>query len=200
MNALVPTEIDVLTLPSLPFERRNDLPNIAAIYFVLSGKGDMLYIGRTKKLCFRFLSHHRLSDFKQTAQVRIAYLTVTDATLLPSIEKAMIAYFDPPLNCLRTARGSVEYVQTAFRLPLDVLQALRKGAKAADRPLNRQVICMLRKALELPEPEGRRVRMRLLSLDSNIEFLETADTIQHATTCPWHPDHRAPALAGEEEE
>jgi hypothetical protein len=48
---------------------------------------------------------------------------------------------------------AAEYVQTAVRLPPEIFRALREGAKAADRPLNRQVIRMLRKALELPEPD-----------------------------------------------
>jgi hypothetical protein len=139
MSYLAPGGIDVLGLPSLPLAKRGELPNTAAIYFVLSGTDNMLYIGRTKKLCLRLVAHQRLGDFKKSTDVRVAYLSVTDSTLLPSIEKAMIAYFDPPLNRSRVA-SMTEYQPITIRLPVYIMEEMRDVAEAEDRSLNQQVV------------------------------------------------------------
>ena len=93
-----PRNLDITSLPSLPFDQRHALPNIAAVYFVLDAEGVVLYIGRAKSLCFRWQAHHRLTQFSTLHGVRLAWLTFTDASLLPDIEKALIAYFQPFFN------------------------------------------------------------------------------------------------------
>ncbi|MEH2177212.1 GIY-YIG nuclease family protein [Nostoc sp.] len=56
------TAIDPLKLPSLPLEKKADLPDCPTIYFAISGSEEILYIGRTADLARRWISHHR---FKQ---------------------------------------------------------------------------------------------------------------------------------------
>jgi hypothetical protein len=98
MNVLAPEAIDVLVLPSLPLERRSHLPTTAAIYFVLDALNRVQYIGRATNLKMRWRGHHRVVELSHMLEARIAYLTVSDATLLPDIERALIEYFEPPCN------------------------------------------------------------------------------------------------------
>ena len=100
-----PQKLNLQELPTLALTEKALLPNVAAIYFVLDGTQKVCYIGRAKSLCFRWYSHHRLADFREIPQVRVAYLTVSDAALLPDIEEALIEYFDPPLNQKRVSRS-----------------------------------------------------------------------------------------------
>jgi len=98
LQALDPATIAINNLPSVSFAQRGDLPNQPGIYFVLDAQRTVHYIGRAKRLCFRWVTHHRLADFRKMDTLAIAYVTVSDPELLPAIEQAMIAYFDPPLN------------------------------------------------------------------------------------------------------
>ncbi|BAZ19049.1 XRE family transcriptional regulator (plasmid) [Calothrix sp. NIES-4071] len=54
MNA---TDINPSNLPVIPISERRNLPDCPAIYFVMQGN-IILYIGRTKSLCRRWLTHH----------------------------------------------------------------------------------------------------------------------------------------------
>jgi excinuclease UvrABC nuclease subunit len=91
--------------------KKDQLPNVAAIYFVLDAAKDVLYIGRSKSLCFRWQSHHHYARFESLPDIRIAWLTVSDMTLLPDIEKALIAHFQPPLNGPRYVQGRQRHKQ-----------------------------------------------------------------------------------------
>jgi len=46
MNAITPSIVNPLALPSLPLAERRNLPNVSAIYFALSSKGEVLYVGK----------------------------------------------------------------------------------------------------------------------------------------------------------
>jgi hypothetical protein len=59
--------------------------------------------------------------------------------------------------------AAAEYYPTMVRLPRDVWRALREAAKAGHRPLNTQVILVMREALNLPEPEEEGYPSRLTS-------------------------------------
>lgn len=58
----------------------------------------MLYIGQTINLPTRWSRHHKLEKLKEIGNVKIAWMEVSDRSLLSSIEEALINYFDPPLN------------------------------------------------------------------------------------------------------
>lgn len=55
-------EVNPLALPSLPLVERSGLPNLPAIYFVIAGE-QVVYIGQTKNLVRRLLTHDKLKKF-----------------------------------------------------------------------------------------------------------------------------------------
>lgn len=90
-------KVNPLKLPSLPLGWRKGFPSCPAIYFAIAGK-KVLYIGRTAKLFERWKAHHRQAELESIKEVRIAWMEVSDPSLLPAIEKALIQYFKPLLN------------------------------------------------------------------------------------------------------
>jgi hypothetical protein len=115
-------KIDIQSLPNLSLEERSQLPNVPAIYFVLSQGDSILYIGRAKSLCLRWQTHHRIAAFKTLSSIRIAWLTVSSPALLPQIEKALIEHFHPPYNGHNRPH---ELRQTTFRIDPDLLRRAR---------------------------------------------------------------------------
>jgi hypothetical protein len=49
--------------------------------------------------------------------------------------------------------AAADYYPTMVRLPRDVREALLNLAKAGHRPINTQVILVMREALNLPDPD-----------------------------------------------
>ncbi len=94
---IAPTTIALAELPSPPVEARRELPDTAAIYFVLAGDA-VLYIGQSVSLRQRWLAHHRLAQLNERGACRIAWMTVDDASLLDELEQACIEHFSPILN------------------------------------------------------------------------------------------------------
>src|ERR1044071_961698 len=91
-------KIDLVALPSLPLDQRQDLPNVSAIYFVLDPCYALLYIGRAASLRQRWYQHHRLAQLLDLPSVRIAWLQVADRAQLDALEHDCIAKFKPSLN------------------------------------------------------------------------------------------------------
>lgn len=91
------SQINPLKLPSLPLGWRKGFPNCPAIYFAIADN-KILYIGRTVKLSNRWKGHHRFAELESVGEVRIAWMEVSDSSLLPAIEKALIQYFKPSIN------------------------------------------------------------------------------------------------------
>jgi predicted GIY-YIG superfamily endonuclease len=100
------TNIDPLTLPSLPLGERyscgvaspTHLPNCPAIYFVMQGE-DILYIGKTINLVQRWVDHHKWNQLIALGTpVTIAWLECSDKNLLTQVETALIRQFAPKLN------------------------------------------------------------------------------------------------------
>jgi len=63
--------IDPFTLLSLPLEMRSQLPNIAALYFCLNKSGEVLYIGKAKKLKQRRQQNHRCKQLRAMSGIKI---------------------------------------------------------------------------------------------------------------------------------
>jgi hypothetical protein len=105
MNLLAPETINLSSLPALPLAERHRLPDVPGIYFVMDAADTVHYIGRTKSLWSRWHAHHRRTQFSGIADLRIAYLIVTDSALLPQIEEALIDYFAPLLNRKKIPSG-----------------------------------------------------------------------------------------------
>jgi DNA-binding Xre family transcriptional regulator len=94
--------VNPLDLPSVPLEQRSQLPETSCIYFAIDGEGVVQYIGQTKNLKRRWKAHDKGVELGAIGGVKISYLDC-DTTLLNDIEKALIDWFDPPLNSrLRT--------------------------------------------------------------------------------------------------
>ena len=92
------TDINPLTLPSLPLGERKQLPKCSGIYFVIKD-GDILYVGRTANLYQRWLAHHIWQHlYGVSGELRVAWLECSDNELLPKIENALIVHFKPLLN------------------------------------------------------------------------------------------------------
>jgi hypothetical protein len=91
-----PSSLDLTTLPSLCLSRRAELPETPAIYFAIDSLGVVQYIGQSTNLRNRWLNHHCQGYVANGG--RITYLEVSEVTLLSGIEKALIQWFQPPLN------------------------------------------------------------------------------------------------------
>jgi hypothetical protein len=85
------------TLPSVPLKNRSKLPAEPCIYFAIDSQDVIQYIGRTTNAKARWNSHHRRNDLELIGGIRIAYLML-DEFLLSEVERALINWFDPPLN------------------------------------------------------------------------------------------------------
>lgn len=92
-----PESVKPLNLPSLPLTWRKAFPDCPCVYFAILGK-KILYIGRSYSLNKRWSNHHRCTELEEAGDVRIAWIQVSEAELLPLIEAALIKYFKPLLN------------------------------------------------------------------------------------------------------
>lgn len=85
-------------LPFTGFLQRRTLPAEPGIYFALSESGEILYIGRAGNIAQRWAAHHRTKQLEKMNCAGIAWLKVSEASLLPQIEAALITHFQPTLN------------------------------------------------------------------------------------------------------
>lgn len=86
------------SLPSVSLEDRKLLPDSPGIYLAIAEDMTVLYVGQSTRVRTRWWQHHRFYELKEIGNVRIAWVTVSDPTLLLGIEKALISHFNPPLN------------------------------------------------------------------------------------------------------
>lgn len=93
-----PQQIDPHQLPSTPLAKRAKLPEIPGIYFAIDRAENIQYIGRSRNINQRWISHHRTNELKEMRGVRIAYMKIVDVESLPEIETALIQHFEPLLN------------------------------------------------------------------------------------------------------
>jgi DNA-binding Xre family transcriptional regulator len=98
-----PKSLNIAALPALPLTDRQSFPPVSCIYFAIDSQGEIQYIGRTVNMQQRWITHHRYPVLAGMEQIRIAYMPV-EPDLLPSVEAALIDWFDPPLNGARTER------------------------------------------------------------------------------------------------
>lgn len=120
------TAMALVELPSLPIEDRRELPDAAAIYFVMTGD-TVLYIGQSGRVRQRGIAHHRLAQLNEYGGCRIAWMDVSDASLLEDLEQACIAHFSPVLN------GAVQHDDERgalrVRLPRELEAAVKEVAR-----------------------------------------------------------------------
>lgn len=90
--------ITLSKLPSIQFtDRKSLLPDSPGVYFVLGATGEVLYVGRARRMRTRWRGHHAGERMVSQAGT-IAWLAVDDRYLLPQMEDACIEYFRPTLN------------------------------------------------------------------------------------------------------
>jgi predicted DNA-binding protein len=99
-----PETIELSSLPSLSLLQRKDLPEVSGIYFVINNQGVIQYIGKSINLKQRWQQHHRLSQLEELPDIKIAWLEVSDHSLLLEIERALIHWFKPSLNRRRVRK------------------------------------------------------------------------------------------------
>ena len=91
--------MNVLDLPKVSIKDTNQLPSISAVYFVVSQKGETLYVGQSVNIKHRWQgTHHRHLDItKHEADVYVAWMEVDKDDLLAT-EQHFIETLNPPLN------------------------------------------------------------------------------------------------------
>jgi GIY-YIG catalytic domain len=134
-------------------QERSQLPSIPCIYFAIDSLGTVQYIGRSVNPQQRWVQHHRHSQLSKIGKVRIAYL-FADADLLPSVEAALIKWFQPRLNGAKvesTLNGKI----TVSTYPLkDLKEKAEKLAAFEKRSLSNFIEVLLQAAVDKFEAEG----------------------------------------------
>ena len=84
--------------PSVEYGQRGSLPALAGVYCVMSGGGNLLYIGQSLNICQRWKGHHLQRQFKAGASLHIAYReTFSEAGRL-KMEAILIRRHQPRWN------------------------------------------------------------------------------------------------------
>lgn len=82
---ITPESINLAALPSITLSDHAALPSVPAVYFCLSSSDEILYIGQAANLARRWKQHHRQMKLEKIGQVKLAWLQVSDASLLLTI-------------------------------------------------------------------------------------------------------------------
>lgn len=106
---------DMSALPSIPFEAYKTLPPVSAVYFCLTDRRLVLYIGSTWHLRRRWCNHHHRARLALQGVRTIAWMPCLIAQL-DTVELPLIAHFQPPLNKFRSRpRGPQNSVTVSER-------------------------------------------------------------------------------------
>lgn len=118
-----PEFLNIADLPWLPLDAKSAFPKQSAIYFAIDSSGGVQYIGRSANVKMRWANHHRFDELQSIGNIRIAYLFM-DVDLLPSVEAALIEWFNPPLNILRRSLESINSPKPCFESGLKIRSRL----------------------------------------------------------------------------
>lgn len=119
---------DILSLPSVPFEHRQFLPNASGIYFVLADTPNQLvYVGKTQCFQRRWSRHHRIPELELLMRLGlkldIAWLELRCSDeFISQWERHLIDRFNPPLNDSSTLATEVRRLESQ-ELPLELFQS-----------------------------------------------------------------------------
>lgn len=128
--------IDPFSLPSVGYRQRSQLPKASGIYFAIVNE-ELLYIGQSYNLYYRWQYHERRYDLKALGDITIAWFTTIDKSENErwKLEEAYIDHFRPALN--RTLKHTEEreqtmlYINTKSKFKLKHL-CVDKGMKLSD--------------------------------------------------------------------
>ena len=104
MPVIAPNDIDPLALPFVLLEHRSQLPKTPCIYFAINSQDEIQYIGQSTNPRRRWRNHSKGIDLALMGDIRIAYIGC-HRDLLCDVEKALVAWFDPPLNTVWRVPG-----------------------------------------------------------------------------------------------
>ena len=101
INMVFPT-IDFNNLPLLPLSQKSNLPRCPAIYFILNQQQEVLYIGRSINLLYRWRDHHRFLQLREINKIQPVFIYWWECQPkkhnLISAENYYINLFKPLLN------------------------------------------------------------------------------------------------------
>ena len=97
---IVPKAVKPTLLPFIRLDNLEKLPEIAAIYFVLNDKEEVLYIGKTENIKQKWSSYGKQELLKATRNVIITYFPVASVDSLNQIETTLIKWFKPEYNVI----------------------------------------------------------------------------------------------------
>lgn len=89
---------DVLKLPFLPIPLRNKLPDVRAIYFVVSHEQSIEYIGAAENLRTRWVSHGVGLELDRPRECRVHWLVISEEDRKNMLEAKLIIRFNPRIN------------------------------------------------------------------------------------------------------
>lgn len=144
MSVFAPESFDLSSLPCLSLSDKHKLPSCPAVYFALSSKGRVLYIGRSVALRERLRNHHRLHLLEALGGVKIAWLEQSNPFVLPRLETTLIKYFTPPLNRI-SSHLSKDKIETLLK-ELDLNDKITKSDRI---PINKCLKSQLSKRHDL---------------------------------------------------
>jgi excinuclease UvrABC nuclease subunit len=106
--------MNIINLDSLLLIKKGNLPTCPAVYFVLSQKKEILYIGRADNLRNRWQNHHRFAQVNRSG-TQIVWMEVADKSDLPEIERNLISVFKPLLNGTSVESASYAWAEDFVR-------------------------------------------------------------------------------------
>jgi len=145
------TDINPLTLPSLPLAQRRSLPSCPAIYFVLEGCS--LCQCKANNLLQRWAMHHRYSQLKSMENVRLEWFGCSHASLLPEIEQALIEWFNPPMNGLAVA---TDKARVSTYIDYELKEQAEKAAQLERRSLSNYLEQLIKRDVESKKSPKRK--------------------------------------------
>ncbi|MDJ0634921.1 MAG: GIY-YIG nuclease family protein [Xenococcaceae cyanobacterium MO_188.B29] len=76
-----PETVDLSELPSFPLSWKKALPKTSGIYFAIDSEDVIHYIGMSKNINNRWISHHRYEQLLEMEDIKLAWLEVSDIKL-----------------------------------------------------------------------------------------------------------------------
>lgn len=136
----------IQTLPSVPLEFRELIPETSGLYFAVAPSHiqPILYIGKAQNIQERWKSHHRLRDLQVVANIGIpvslAWLDFAASDeILYQQETCLIQQFRPPLNNLPSRdaylvrlEGRIALLESQARTPDSQLAQLEEKVAALE--------------------------------------------------------------------
>ncbi len=96
--------INIHSLPSLKIPERYNLPEIGAVYFVLSENNDVEYIGKAKNLRKRWRSHECCMNLDSPKTCRVSWIAIDGENERIEFERRLIHKFNPKNNVHSTIK------------------------------------------------------------------------------------------------